>query len=191
MAGERMDDMPIAGGSEKGEQLWSGIPPAAMDPVAPQATAPSDDPILPEPPAGLLHGEVSLHLARIEPGDPSRGFVPWYHFRILNGAGEDIGHINFRVGDTAHVRMYAGHVGFAISPEHRGRRYAGQACLALAPCIRRFFDAVIVTCDPENQASRRTLEGLGAAFLDELAVPPDVSRNPKGACVKRRYSWAP
>ena len=146
---------------------------------------------LPDPPGGLSHGEVELCLGRIVPGDPVFDYVPYYHFRILNAGGQDVGHLNFRVGDTALVRMYLGHVGFGVSPEHRGHGYARQACLAAAPCIRLFHPTVVLTCDPENMVSRRTLERLGATFIEEVAVPPDQAPHVRGARAKRRYHWTP
>jgi len=145
---------------------------------------------LPDPPNDLRHGEVALRLDHIDPGDPSRRFVPWYHFRILNPAGEDIGHINFRVGDVESVR-YVGHIGFGVDEPHRGHGYAQKACLALVPCIRQFFDTVVLTCNPDNQASRRTMERLGATFIEEVAVPPEERQNVRGATAKRRYAWSP
>src|SRR5208283_132500 len=100
-----------------------------------------------------------------------RGFVPYYHFRILVADGTDVGHINFRVGATEHVRLCAGHVGFEITGTFRGRGFALQACRALAPFVRSFYESVTLTSDPDNFASIRTIEQLGARFMDEAAVP--------------------
>lgn len=145
---------------------------------------------LPDPPSALAYGNVSLRLADVVPPDPSRGFLPYYHFRILTAAGIDAGHINLRVGDVERVR-YVGHVGFMVDPAHRGHGYARQACLALAPFERRFLVSALFTCNPDNGAWRRTIERLGARFLDEAAVPPEESTNLKGAIAKRRYLWSP
>ncbi len=145
---------------------------------------------LPEPPAELSSGEVSLRFARVVAGDAGRGFVPYYHFCIVAG-GLDVGHINYRVGDSEHVRLAAGHIGFEILPPHRGHRYALQACRALAPFARSLSEAVLITCDPENGASRRTIESLGACFIDEVAVPAHDPHYQRGSHVKRRYRWLP
>ncbi|MBX3177223.1 MAG: GNAT family N-acetyltransferase [Candidatus Hydrogenedentes bacterium] len=150
----------------------------------------SDFSLLPDPPSALAYGDVALRLADVVPPDVSRGFLPYYHFRILTAVGIDAGHINLRVGDAERVR-YVGHVGFMVDPAHRGHGYARQACLALAPCVRRFMASALLTCDPDNAASRQTIERLGARFLDEVAIPPDESPNLKGATAKRRYLWTP
>jgi tagatose 1,6-diphosphate aldolase len=146
---------------------------------------------LPAAPCGLHFGEVTLELGEIVPGDEARAFVPYYHFRILLSDGTDVGHINFRVGDTRHVQLAAGHIGFEIEEPRRGNRYALQACRAIAPLVRMVYSSVIVTCDPENVASRRTIEKLGATFIDEIAVPLDDPICAKGPRTKRRYRWMP
>jgi len=143
------------------------------------------------PPDTLSFGEVSLRFVRVIPGDPSRDFVPAYHFRILISDGSVVGHINFRVGDTEHVRVCAGHIGFEILESFRGHGYSLQACRAIAPFVRSVYDAVIITCDPDNQASRYTIERLGAGFTDEVTVPPHDPHFQRGSRTKRRYRWVP
>jgi len=145
---------------------------------------------VPPPPARLGFREVKLRFAEFVPGDPERGFVPYYHFRIEVGR-EDVGHINFRVEDNEHIRMTAGHIGYEVRPEWRGHGYAGQACRALAPFVRQLRPDVIVTADPDNIASLRTIEGLGAQFLDEVPVPAFEPAYGRGSLRKRRYLWVP
>jgi|SRR5579872_679047 len=142
------------------------------------------------PPDSLSFGKARLHFVQIKPGDLPRGLVPAYHFRILLANGADVGHINFRVGDTEHVRISAGHIGYEIRQEFRGHRYAFEACRAIAPFVWSVYKAVTITCDPDNLASIRTIERLGARFIDEVAVP---TRDPhfKHSRRKRRYEWKP
>jgi predicted acetyltransferase len=158
--------------------------------VRPMSTTPTIE-RFETPPDALSFGEVSLRFVRVIPGDPSCDFVPAYHFRILLSDGSDIGHINFRVGDTKHVRVCAGHIGFEILEPFRGHGYSLQACHAIAPFVRSIYDAVTITCDPDNQASRRTIEWLGASFADEVPVPPHDPHFQRGSRTKRRYRWIP
>ena len=145
----------------------------------------------PAAPEGLSFGQVRLKFVRIIPGDPSRGFVPAYHFRILLADDSDVGHINFRVGDTEHVLVCAGHIGFEIHEQFRGNGYALEACRAMAPFIRLISGEVTITCDPDNVASLRTIERLGAGFSDEVPVPMHDPHYQRGSRIKRRYKWAP
>ncbi len=146
---------------------------------------------LPPAPETLSSGNVTLRFVRIMPGDTSRGFVPWYHLRIVTPDGSDAGHINFRVGDTEHVRLAAGHIGFEVHELFRGHGYALQACRALAPFVRSVSGSITVTCDPDNIASRRTLEKLGATFIDEVDVPRGDPHYERGSRRKLRYRWTP
>lgn len=149
----------------------------------------SPDESLPLPPEALHFDEVVLRFGGIVPGNLERKTVPYYHFRILGGESVPIGHINFRIGDTDHVRLSAGHIGFEILAPHRGRRRAFQACKAIAPFVRSFYEVVTLTCDPDNLASVRTIERLGAEFIDEVRVPPNDPHYLRGSRQKYRYHW--
>ena len=76
-----------------------------------------------------------LRFVHLVPGDPSKGFVPAYDFRILNLDASDIGRINFPIGNTEHVHICAGHIGFEILEELIGHGYARQVCCAIAPFV--------------------------------------------------------
>ncbi len=143
------------------------------------------------PPDSLSFDQVRLQFVRVIPGDASRDLVPAYHFRILLVDGSDVGHINFRVGDTEHVRISVGHIGFQILEPFRGHGYSFQACRAIAPFVRSIYDAVIITCNPDNKASIRIFERLGASFVDEVPVPPQDPQYQAGSRNKRRYRWIP
>ena len=58
----------------------------------------------------------------------------------------------------------------------------------LSPVARRLgLGPLWVTCDPENVASRRTLERLGAELVEEVDVPPDCVIFESGHPRKCRY----
>jgi predicted acetyltransferase len=154
------------------------------------SVTPIDKPTLPMSPEKLAFGNVTLRFVKVVPGEPSRGLVYYYHFRIHTSDQSDVGHINFRVGDTNHVRLYAGHIGFEILEQFRGRGYARDACRAIAPLVRSIYREVIITCDTDNDASRKTIERLGARFLEEIAVPANDPHYRQGRR-KLRYQWTP
>ena len=66
-----------------------------------------------------------------------------------------------------------------------------RACRALAPLVAEVCGEIIITCDPDNRASRRTIELLGAEFLGEQAAPPADPAYAAGRRRKLRYRWAP
>ena len=143
------------------------------------------------PPQSIEFEDIRVTFSSETHGDSSLGFVPGYHFRILNSEGSDVGHVNVRIGDTEHVRLAAGHIGFQITEEHRGNRYASKACLALASWISAFNDRILITADPDNLASIRTVLRIGGMFLDEVDVPKGDPHYLRGSHRKRRYLWNP
>ena len=58
----------------------------------------------------ILFGEVVLRFVRSNDGDWSKDFARAYHFSIENAQGFAVRHLNFRVGDSDHVRLAVGHV---------------------------------------------------------------------------------
>jgi len=115
--------------------------------------------------------------------------VPTYQFRMvhLETQGE-LGSIRLRVGSTPHVELYAGHVGYSVHPSHRGHRYAARALRLLLPLARELIlDPLWITCDPDNVASRRTLERAGAEFIEIIDVPENCIIHQSGHPRKCRY----
>jgi len=139
----------------------------------------------------LRSGPVSLRYERTVPGDSSKGLVPAFRFDVLDEDGAAVGHVSLNVGSTRHVVLTAGHVGYEILPERRGSSYSYHACLALAPLVWRYCNPAILTVDPDNAASIRVIEKLGAKFLEEAEVPVDDPAYEGGARRRRRYMWEP
>lgn len=148
--------------------------------------------VLPIAPIFMRHEEVELRFDCMTEGDEEQGLVPGYRFQIHDESGLRVGRIHFRVGETRHVQMFAGHIGYEIEVEFRGHGYARQACLALAPFVAEMSGEVIVTVNPDNIASLRTIEQIGAVFLDEVDVDPTDPHYDGGKNVRKmRYRWAP
>lgn len=87
---------------------------------------------------------------------------------VLRGTTTEVGWIVLRVEhEDPGLVAYAGHVGFEVRPSHGGRRHELGACRLLAPLAwRHGFAALWLMTSPDNAASRRTLELLGAVYVD-------------------------
>lgn len=140
-------------------------------------------------PGKLVDGDLELVLAERYPGDPARGLVPAYRFKMtLVGQKEDIGRIELRVGNTDTLVLYAGHIGYGIHPRHRGHRYAASACRLLQPLARRHgLTPLWITCNPDNIASRRTCELAGAKLIEIVDLPEESELYRRGDRQKCRY----
>jgi len=141
----------------------------------------------PVDPGVLRDGDLELQLAEFAPHPVHR--APAYFFRMVQaGSGDELGRINLRLGATPHIERYAGHAGYAVHPEHRGHHYAARAVRLLLPLAQRLgIDPLWITCDPENLASRRTLELAGAEFVETVDVPEDCIIYRNGHPRKCRY----
>ena len=140
-------------------------------------------------PGRLIDGDLELVLVEKCPGDSTVGHVPAYRFRMtLAGRDEEIGSIELRVGNTEHIVTYAGHIGYRVDPEHQGRRYAARACKLLLPLARQAgFKTLWITCNPDNIASRRTCEIIGAELVEIVDLPEDTDMYQEGKRQKCRY----
>jgi predicted acetyltransferase len=140
-------------------------------------------------PGELVDGDLELVLAGTYPGDPARGYVPAYRFKMrLAGHDEDAGSIELRVGNTRHLAMYAGHIGYAVEPRHRGHHCAARACRLLLPLARSHgLRTLWITCNPDNLASRRTCELAGAEYVETVDLPAENEMYRRGERQKCRY----
>lgn len=140
-------------------------------------------------PGRLVDGDLELVLVEQYPGDPLTGRVPAYKFEMRRlGEPQEIGHVQLRVGNTKHIVMYAGHVGYGVDPGQRGHGYACRACKLLLPLARSHGLKILwITCSPDNAASRKTLEQLGAQYVETVDLPEDTDMYQRGARQACRY----
>jgi tagatose 1,6-diphosphate aldolase len=140
-------------------------------------------------PGRLIDDDLELVLIARRPDDSIKGWAPSYEFEMQRrGGGASLGSISLRVGDSEHLRLYAGHVGYGVRVEHRGHHYAARSCRLLRDLARQHgLDAVWITCDPDNWASRRTCELAGARFIEIVRVPATDALYALGHHWKCRY----
>ncbi len=96
-----------------------------------------------------------------------------------------VGLVNIRRSlKTADIAEYAGHLGYSIRPSLRRRGYAtAQLLLALGKCHGLGIDRVLVTCEPGNEGSRRTILACGGVFERTTTLPREYGQ----AVVLERY----
>lgn len=137
--------------------------------------------------APLCDDELVLQFLRFE--DHPVHKVPTYYFRMIHAeTGEELGGINLRCSSTPHIERYAGHIGFSVHEAHRGHRYAARSVLLLLVFAKQLkFENIWITCDPENIASKLSLELAGAKLIEVVDVPADCVINRAGHPRKCRY----
>jgi tagatose 1,6-diphosphate aldolase len=77
-----------------------------------------------------------------------------------------MGKVDLRVGLTEKLKEFGGHIGYQVDEAHRGNRYAARSCRLLIPLLRKLgINLVVITCDPNNIPSVKTVESLGATLI--------------------------
>ena len=147
-------------------------------------------------PGRLVDGDLELRLVGTTPADHDRGFAPAYRFEMIGATSSAVmGGINLRVGHTEHLRLYRGHIGFGVLEPFRGNHLALRSCRLLGGlALYHSLLPVWLTCDEGNVASQRTLEALGAEFVETRQMPidyPYIVHYLPGTRTKRRYRWMP
>lgn len=135
-------------------------------------------------------GEFRLVLIEKLGEDRIHGWVPSYRFEIwpLDGRTE-MGTIDIRIGESENI-FYAGHIGYRIHEPFRGRHYAEKACRLIVRIARAHgMRQVVITCNPDNLASKRTIERLGARLEGIVDIPPGNEMYKYGDRQKCRFIW--
>jgi predicted acetyltransferase len=131
-------------------------------------------------PGVLIDDDLELIVEETCPYVPEKGYVPAYKFEMVNTKTRAImGNIDLRVGLTEKLKEFGGHVGYEVNEQYRGNHYAARSCKLLFPLIRELgINPVVITCDPENIPSVKTIESLGAMLLvtKEVEIGPHVFR---------------
>ena len=139
----------------------------------------------------LENDEIKLCLKKTVDGDPEKEWLPAYHFAVCNKNGQEMGACDLRVGHNLKT-YYGGNIGYSIKEEYRGHHYAGKACILLFELARKHgMDHIIITCDPDNHASRKTCEYAGCELVEIAELPEDndmrLSSGKTEKCIYRIY----
>ena len=135
-------------------------------------------------------GIIDLIPVREPPPSRELGFGHERVWRIAqHGKGKEIGRISYRDGESPGVYFY-GHIGYHIDPPWRGHHYASRACqLIREEILRSGKSSAVITCDPDNEPSRKTCEALGCRWESEVPVDPELQRKFSVSAIKERYIW--
>ena len=129
---------------------------------------------------------TDLVLDRIE---MINGVIKAVRFHIvLHGTMTRVGYCDLRF-EMNEEMYYAGNIGYRIYTPYRGNSYAYDAAKVLLKVGFDVYgmDEIIITCSPENTASRRTIEKLGGELLETVEVPEDHWLYERGELVKNIY----
>jgi predicted acetyltransferase len=131
-------------------------------------------------PGVLMDGDLELKVKELCPYNPNKGYVPEYKFEMVHTETKAVmGEIRVRVGLTEKLKEFGGHVGYEVSEGYRGHKYAARSFKLLLPLLRKLgINPVVITCYPENTASVKTIESVGARLVaaKEVEIEPHLYR---------------
>ena len=120
--------------------------------------------------------------------------VAVYYFDMIHAeTGAKMGFINVKAGYTDNIVHYRGNIGYAVLEQYQGKRYAARSCQLLKGVIKYLgLSAVYITCNADNDASRKAIESIGATYLETVTIgrhSPYYLYYTGQDRVKLRYIW--
>lgn len=101
---------------------------------------------------------------------------PYYIFSIQVN-NQKVGKIVLRKG-TIEERYFDGHIGYSVEKNYRGHGYAYLATVELLRIARKMgFKELIITCSPDNLASKKTILKLPVKYLETVVIPRKYHQN--------------
>ena len=99
----------------------------------------------------------------------------------LTGSNLKVGKCDLRLKNDGFMYYY-GNVGYNIKETYRGHHYAYYACKILFKIAKEEFglNELIITCNPDNDASYKTLKRLGGKLVEIAQIPYDHELYEKG-----------
>ena len=110
----------------------------------------------------------TIQLAEAGLGLP-QGFVPYIQLISFAADGQVVGFLNLRLRLNDYLLQEGGHIGYSIRPSARGKGLAKeQLRQGLQVAKSKNIKRVLVTCDEDNEASRRTILSAGGVYENTI-----------------------
>lgn len=75
---------------------------------------------------------------------------------------------------TKRMKNYTGHVGYSVRPSERRKGYAKKMLAKAVDFLSSFgFEEIVVSCLPENEASKKTILSNGGEYIETVFLDED------------------
>ena len=122
--------------------------------------------------------DFEAYIDSLEEKDESNGRVPDSTFFCLDtDTNTFVGAVNIRHYLNESLLLNGGHIGDGVRPSRRGEGIATKMiAMALEECKKLGLEKVLMVCDKDNIASRRTIEKNGGILENEIEVDGNVEQ---------------
>lgn len=142
----------------------------------------------------MIDGDLELVLREISGASSPDQTLSNCAFKMIHRpSGAEAGTLNLRVGYTQNVTQYRGNIGYIVFEAYRGQHYSSRSCSLLVPLLKKIqFSPIWFTCNIDNIPSRKSIERVGALYVDTTVVPDYykfIQFYPSEARKKLRFRW--
>ena len=103
------------------------------------------------------------------------GWVPATQFVCVRD-GKIVGMIQVRHELNDYLAQFGGHIGYSVRPDERRKGYAAQMLHDVLPYCRAIgLERVLITCNADNEASRRTIMKNDGVYENTVYEPGEES----------------
>ena len=122
--------------------------------------------------------DFEAYIDSLEEKDESNGRVPDSTFFCLDtDINTFVGAVNIRHYLNESLLLNGGHIGDGVRPSRRGEGIATKMiAMALEECKKLGLEKVLMVCDKDNIASRRTIEKNGGILENEVEVDGEIEQ---------------